>query len=105
MLSYVQLCDVTGTFCISVSPLYQCSCMVFACQPAWRFDVPEYTCNGVCLQSAVTAFDGISVANNGAEIKIEIAKQIVPICFILSNRLHVCVCVGFCGFQPICQDY
>ena len=53
------------------------------------------------------ALDGISVANNGAEIKIEIAKQIVPICFGFSNRLHVCVCVcvGFCGFQPICQDY
>ena len=92
-----------------MSPLYQCSCIVFACQPASRFDVPEYTCNGVCLQSAVDALDGISVANNGAEIKIEIAKQIVPICFGLSNRLHVCVCVcvcvcvGFCGFQPICQ--
>ena len=45
------------------------------------------------------ALDGISVANNGAEIKIEIAKQIVPICFILSNRLHVCVCV--CRFLRV----
>ena len=79
---------------------------MFACQPASRFDVPEYTCNGEYLQSAVDALDDISVANNGAEkIKEKIAKQIVPICFILSNRLHVCVCVcvGFCGFQPICQ--
>ena len=79
-----------------MSPLYQCSCIVFACQPASRFDVPEYTCNGEYLQSAVDALDGISVANNGAEIKREIVKQIVPICFGFSNGLHVCVCVCVC---------
>ena len=79
---------------------------MFACQSACKFDVPEYVCNGLFLQSAVDALDGISVANKGAEkTKEKIAKQIVPICFGLSNRLHVCVCVcvcvcvGFCGFQ------
>ena len=70
--------------------------------------MPEYVLNVEFLQSAVDAFDGIPVAKVGAEkIKEKIAKQIVPICFILSNELLVCVCVcvGFCGFQPICQDY
>ena len=57
--------------------------------------MPEYTCNGVCLQSALDALDDISgSAKLGAEkTKEKIAKQIVPICFGLSNRLHVCVCV------------
>ena len=104
--SYVQSLDALSTS-INVLLLYQYKLISFACQPASRFDVPEYTCNGVYLQSAVDALDDISVANNGAEIKIEIAKQIVPICFGLSNRLHVCVCVcvcvAFCGFAPICQ--
>ena len=68
---------------------------MFACQPASRFDVPEYVCNGLFLQFAVDALDGISgSAKLGAEkTKEKIAKQIVPICFGLSNRLHVCVCV------------
>ena len=84
--------------------------MVFGSQPACKFDVPVYVSNVALSQSALVAPDDTPVANNGAEIKIEkIAKQIVPICFILSNRLPVCVCVcvcvcvGFCGFQPICQ--
>ena len=105
--SYVQLCDAAGTV-NSVSSLYQCKSISFADQFADKFDVPEYVCNGLFLQSAVDAPDGISVAKVGAEkTKEKIAKQIVPICFILSNRLHVCVCVcvcvGFCGFAPICQ--
>ena len=90
---YVQLCDVDGTFCISLSSLYQCNCIVFACQSAVKFVVPEYLCNGAYLQSAVDALDDISVANNGVEIKREIIKQIVPICFIAFNTLLVCVCV------------
>ena len=94
--SYTQLCDADGTV-NSSSPLYQCNAIVFACQPACKFDVPEYVSNVALSQSALVAPDDTPVANNGAEIKIEkIAKQIVPICFILSNRLHVCVCVCVC---------
>ena len=90
----MQLCDVDGTFCISLSSLYQCNVIMFASQFASKFDVPEYVLNVEFLQSAVDTFDGIPVANKGAEkIKEKIVKQIVPICFILSNGLHVCVCV------------
>ena len=96
MPSYTQLCDADGTV-NSSSPLYQCNAMVFACQSACKFDVPEYVCNGLFLQFAVEALDGISVAKVGAQkTKEKIAKQIVPICFGLSNRLHVCVCVCVC---------
>jgi len=49
---------------------------------------------------------GIFVANvKFGNVKREIVKQIVPICFRLGNNLSVCVCVcvcvGFCGVQPI----
>ena len=107
--SYVQSLDVLSTS-INVFVLYHRKPISFAVQSACKFDVPEYVCNGSFLQFALDALDGISgSAKLGAEIKIEIAKQIVPICFGLSNRLHVCVCVcvcvcvGFCGFAPICQ--
>ena len=72
--------------------------MVFGCQSACRFDVPVYVSSGAYLQSADDALGAISgSAKLGAEIKIEkIAKQIVPICFGLSNRLYMCVCVCVC---------
>ena len=71
---------------------------MFALQFACKFDVPEYVCNGSFLQFALDALDGISgSAKLGAEkTKEKIAKQIVPICFGLSNELHVCVCVCVC---------
>ena len=91
--SYVQSLDALSTS-INVFVLYHRKPISFAVQSACKFDVPEYVSNGSFLQFAVDALDGISgSAKLGAEIKIEIAKQIVPICFILSNRLHVCVCV------------
>ena len=86
--------------------------MVFGCQSACRFDVPEYVCKLELTQFGQVPFKLLShdFAKVGAEkTKEKIAKQIVPICFGLSNRLHVCVCVcvcvcvEFCGFQPICQ--
>ena len=79
--------------------------MVFGCQPADKFDVPEYVSSGAYLQSAVDALDAISGSANEEKINVNTAKQIVPICFIAFKRLPVCVCVcvGFCGFQPICQ--
>ena len=102
--SYVQPLDELSTS-INVLLLYQRRFISFASQLACRFDVPEYVSSGAYLQSADDALGAISgSAKLGAEIKIEkIAKQIVPICFGLSNGLHVCVCVcvGFCGFQPI----
>ena len=94
--SYVQSLDVLSTS-INVLLLYQYKLISFAVQSACKFDVPEYVSNGLYLQSALDALDDISgSAKVGAEIKIEIAKQIVPICFGLSNRLHVCVCVCVC---------
>ena len=90
--SYVQSDDTSATFSINVLLLYQCNPISLADQSACKFDVPEYVCNGLFLQSAVDALDGISVAKVGAEkTKEKIAKQIVPICFGLSNGLHVCV--------------
>ena len=108
--SYVQSLDVLSTS-INVFVLYHRKPISFAVQSACKFDVPEYVSNGSFLQFALDALDGISgSAKLGAEkTKEKIAKQIVPICFGLSNGLHVCVCVcvcvcvGFCGFQPICQ--
>ena len=93
--SYSHDDDAFGIFSINVFPLYQCNAIVFACQSAVKFDVPEYVSNGTFLQSAVDVPDGISdVANVGAKKIIEkIVKQIVPIRFMLSNKLHVCVCV------------
>ena len=96
--SYSHDDDAFGIFSINVFPLYQCNAIVFACQSAVKFDAPEYVSNGTFLQSAVDVPDGISdVPNVGAEKIIEkIVKQIVPICFMLSNKLHVCVCVWVC---------
>ena len=91
--------------CASLSA-YHLTVISFALQFACKFDVPEYVFNVELSQPALDAPDDIPVAKVGAEkTKEKIAKQTVPICFRLSNGLHVCVCVcvcvGFCGFQQI----
>ena len=72
--------------------------MVFASHSAVKFAVPVSVFNVGCIQSAGDVV--IFSANEETEKnEIKIAKQIVPICLKLSNKLHVCV--SFWGFQPI----
>ena len=59
-----------------------------------------------CVPSPKTSISSELHANAEIEnIEKIIEKQIVPICFWLSNGLDVCVCVcvcvGFCGFQRV----
>ena len=65
--------------------------ILFASQFAVRFAVPVSTDNVGCVQSAGDVV--ILSANAEMEkIEIKIAKQIVPICFMLGNNLFVCMC-------------
>ena len=78
----------------------------FACQPAVKSTEPSVApSNTVLLQFAVDVFELIVVVDIAGKLKIENTdiKQIVRICFGLSNKLHVCVCVcvDFCGFQRV----
>ena len=71
--------------------------MVFASHSAVKFAVPVSTDHVGCVQSAgdVVMFSANDEMEN---IEIKIAKQIVPICLKLSNKLHVCVQV-FAAFS------
>ena len=88
-------------------PVYHCVVIVFASHAtsisAAPLEVPRFV-------SLHTALFGNSVGSSSAKIgdmKKIVRKQIVPICFRLDKRLHVCVCVcvcvcvGFCGFQRV----
>ena len=62
---------------------------------------PSVVFNTELLQLAGVGISVGSLSANVGKIEIRKRKQIVPICFMLGNKLHVCVCVcvGFCGFQ------
>ena len=93
----MQSCDSLATVIGVVASLsaYQYKSMWLPVQPAVKFDVPVYFSSVELSQLALFAFDEIPDEYDG-EIKANIDKK-------LSNKLHVCVCVcvGFCGFQPI----